>query len=203
VVQRRVLYLGEIHDRQPAAWRKTLEVFDEQQPGYTTLSLFPEGRPVPAEAVDSVQVKLHEMKLRRARPYGNCWLGCQLWRQLELDRFWEQKRERGREAGSWAQVLELLVVNRRIEPGSELRWHRQWFDPSAMEVWLGVDFAVADKDRLYRCLDRILPHKPDLSVPWQQRWKNLFDLSFDVLLYDRTSTYVEGEAEQNPKAKRG
>jgi len=121
VVQRRVMYLGEIHDRQPAAWRKTLEVFDEQQPGYTTLSLFPEGRPVPSEAVDSVQVKLHEMKLRRARPYGNCWLGCERWRQLELDRFWEQKRERGREAGSWAQVLELLVVNRRIEPGSELR----------------------------------------------------------------------------------
>ena len=105
-------------------------MFDEQQPGYTTLSLFPEGRPDPRETVDRVQVKLHEMKLRRARPYGNCWLGCELWRQLELDRFWEQKRERGREAGSWAQVLELLVVNRRIEPGSELRWHRQWFDPS-------------------------------------------------------------------------
>jgi hypothetical protein len=111
-------------------------VFDEQQPGYTRLSLFPEGRPVPAEAVDRVQVQRHEMKLRRARPYGNCWLGCELWRQLELDRFWEQKRERGREAVSWAQVLELLVVNRLIEPGSEFRWHRQWFDQSAMDVLL-------------------------------------------------------------------
>jgi hypothetical protein len=203
VAQRGVLYLGEINDSQQAAWRKTLEVFDEQRQDYTTLSLFPEDRLIPAEAVDSVQVKLSEMKLRRARPYGNCWLGCELWRQLELDRFWEQKLERGRKQVSWAQVLELLVVNRLIDPGSEFRLHRQWFDQSAMDVLLGVDFAVAEKDRLYRCLDRILPHKADLFVHLQQRWKSLFDVSFDVLLYDLTSTYVEGEAEQNPKAKRG
>jgi transposase len=203
VVQRRVLYLGEINDSQQAAWRKTLEVFDEQQQDYTTLSLFPEDRPVPPEAVDSVQVKLSEMKLRRARPYGNCWLGCELWQQLELDPFWEQKLERGREEVSWAQVLELLVVNRLIDPGSEFRLHRQWFDQSAMDVLLGVDFAVAEKDRLYRCLDRILKHKQDLFIHLQQRWKSLFQVSFDVLLYDLTSTYVEGEAEQNPKAKRG
>jgi transposase len=203
VVQRRVLYLGEINDGQRAAWRKTLEVFDEQQQGYTTLSLFAEDRPVPAEAVDGLQVKLSKMKLCRVRPYGNCWLGCELWRQLELDRFWEQKLERGRQQVSWTQVLELLVVNRLIDPGSEFRLHRQWFDQSAMDVLLGVDFAVAEKDRLYRCLDRILQHKRDLFVHLQQRWRNLFDVSFDVLLYDLTSTYVEGEAEQNPKAKRG
>lgn len=203
VVQRRVLYLGEINDSQQAAWRKTLNVFDEQQQDYTTLSLFPEDRPVPTEAVDSVQVRLNEMKLRRARPYGNCWLGCELWRQLELDRFWEQKLERGREEVSWAQVLELLVVNRLIDPGSEFRVHRQWFDQSAMDVLLGVDFAVAEKDRLYRCLDRILKHKHDLFIHLQRRWKTLFDVAFDVWLYDLTSTYVEGEAEQNPQAKRG
>src|SRR5215831_11019324 len=203
VVQRRVLYLGEINDSQQAAWRKPLEVFDEQRQDYTTLSLFPEDRPVPAEAVDSVQVKLSEMKLRRARPYGNCWLGCELWRHLELDRFWEEKLERGREEVSWAQVLQLLVVNRLIDAGSEFRVHRQWFEQSAMDVLMGVDLAVAEKDRLYRCLDRILKHKRDLFVHLQQRWKNLFEVSFDVLLYDLTSTYVEGEAEQNPKAKRG
>jgi transposase len=203
VVQHRVLYLGEINDSQRAAWRKTLEVFDEQQQSYTTLSLFPEDRPIPAEAVDSVQVKLSEMKLRRARPYGNCWLGCELWQQLELDRFWEEKLEPGREQVSWARVLELLVVNRLIDPGSEFRVHRHWFDQSAMDVLLGVDFTVAEKDRLYRCLDRILAHRSDLFVHVQQRWKSLFDVNFDVLLYDLTSTYVEGEAEQNPKAKRG
>ncbi len=203
VVQRRVLYLGEINDSQQASWRKTLEVFDEQQKRATTLSLFPEDRPAPADVLDTIQVKLGEMQLRRARPYGNCWLGCELWRQLELDRFWEQKLPRGREDVSWPQVLELLVVNRLIDPGSEFRLHRQWFDQSAMDVLLGVDFAVAEKDRLYRCLDRILEHRKELFQHLQERWKALFDAQFDVLLYDLTSTYVEGEAELNPKAKRG
>lgn len=203
VVQRRVLYLGEINDSQQAAWRKTLEVFDEQQQRATTLSLFPEDRPVPVDALDTVQVKLSEMQLRRARPYGNCWLGCELWRQLKLDEFWEGKLPRGREDVGWPLVLELLVVNRLIDPGSEFRVHRQWFEQSAMDVLLGVDFAVAEKDRLYRCLDRILEHRQELFQHLQQRWKTLFDAQFDVLLYDLTSTYVEGEAELNPKAKRG
>ena len=203
VVQRRVLYLGEINDSQEAAWRKSLEVFDERQQRATTLSLFPEDRPAPSDAVDAIQVKLSEMQLRRARPYGNCWLGCELWGQLELDRFWERKLPPGREDVSWSQVLELLVVNRLIDPGSEFRVHRQWFDQSAMDVLLGVDFAVAEKDRLYRCLDRILEHRKDLFQHLQQRWKTLFDVQFDVLLYDLTSTYVEGAAELNPKAKRG
>jgi transposase len=203
VVQRRVLYLGEINDSQQTAWRKTLEVFDEERQRPTTLSLFPEDRPVPPDVLDTIQVKLSEMQLRRARPYGNCWLGCELWRQLELDRFWERKLPRGREDVAWPQVLELLVVNRLIDPGSEFRVHRQWFDQSAMDVLLCVDFAVAEKDRLYRCLDRILAHRQELFQHLQQRWKALFDAQFDVLLYDLTSTYVEGEAELNPKAKRG
>jgi len=203
VAQRQVLYLGEINDSQQAAWRKTLGVFDEAEQRITPLSLFPEDRPIPADAIDSVQVKLGEMKLERARPYGNCWLGCELWRQLQLDRFWSEKLPQGREGVAWPQVLELLVVNRLIEPGSEFRLHRHWFDHSAMDVLLGQDFAVAEKDRLYRCLDRVLEHKQELFVHLQQRWKDLFDAEFDLLLYDLTSTYVEGEAEQNPKAKYG
>lgn len=203
VAQRQVLYLGEINDSQQAAWRKTLEVFDEKQDRFTALSLFAEDRPVPADAVDAVQVKLSQMKLQRARPYGNCWLGCELWRQLELGRFWEQKLPKGREEVPWGLVLQLLVVNRLIDPGSEFRLHRQWFDQSAMDVLLGRDFAVAEKDRLYRCLDRVLAHKQDLFVHLQQRWKDLFDTQFDLLLYDLTSTYVEGEAELNPKARYG
>lgn len=203
VAQRQVLYLGEINDSQQAAWRKTLAVFDEKQDRFTALSLFAEDRPVPADAVDAVQVKLSQMKLQRARPYGNCWLGCELWRQLELGRFWEQKLPKGREEVPWGLVLQLLVVNRLIDPGSEFRLHRQWFDQSAMDVLLGRDFAVAEKDRLYRCLDRVLAHKQDLFVHLQQRWKDLFDTQFDLLLYDLTSTYVEGEAELNPKARYG
>ena len=203
VAQRQVLYLGEINDSQQTAWRKTLEVFDEDDHRFTPLSLFAEDRPVPADAIDSVQVKLSEMKLERARPYGNCWLGCELWRQLQLDRFWSGKLPAGRESVAWPQVLELLVVNRLIDPGSEFRVHRHWFDQSAMDVLLGRDFAVAEKDRLYRCLDRVLEHKQELFVHLQQRWKDLFDAEFDLLLYDLTSTYVEGQAEQNPKARYG
>ena len=203
VEQKQVLYLGEINTNQQAAWRKTLEVFDEQQGRYTPVSLFPEDREIPADALDSVQVKLSGMKLERPRAYGNCWLGCQMWEQLELSQFWIQKLPKKRESVAWAQVLELLVVNRLIDPGSEFRLHRQWFDQSAMDVLLGQDFTVASKDRLYRCLDQILEHKEALFVHLQNRWKDLFHAEFDLLLYDLTSTYVEGEAEQNPKAKYG
>jgi transposase len=203
VAQRTVLYLGEIHDVQETAWRKSLEVFDESAQRFATLSLFPGDREIPCDALDSVQVKLSGMELRHPRAFGNCWLGCQLWRQLRLDQFWEEKLPVGREAVPWAKVLELLVVNRLIDPGSEFRLHRQWFDQSAMGELLGLDFAVAEKDRLYRCLDRLLEHKQELFVHLRQRWQDLFYARFDILLYDLTSTYIEGEGEQNPKAKRG
>jgi transposase len=203
VAQRTVLYLGEINDSQETAWRKSLEVFDESAQRFATLSLFPGDREVPCDALDSVQVKLSGMELRRPRAFGNCWLGCQLWSQLRLDRFWEEKLPVGREAVPWAKVLELLVVNRLIDPGSEFRLHRQWFDRSAMGELLGLDFAAAEKDRLYRCLDRLLEHKQELFLHLRQRWQDLFDARFDILLYDLTSTYIEGEGEQNPKAKRG
>lgn len=161
MAQRQVLYLGEMNDSQRTAWRKSLEVFDEQQQQYSVLSLFADDRPAPTD-LNAIQVKLDQMELRRARPYGNCWLGCALWRQLELDRFWEQRLPRGRESVAWAQVLQLLAVNRLIDPGSEFRLHREWFDHSAMDVLLDVDFTVAEKDRLYRCLDRLLPHRQAL-----------------------------------------
>jgi Transposase DDE domain len=167
------------------------------------LSLFPEDRSVPAEAVNGIQVKLSEMQLRRPRSFGNCWLGCELWRQLGLDQFWGPRLPAGREAVEWSKVLQLLVVNRLIDPGSEFRVHRQWFDRTAMGELLGVDYAVAGKDRLYRCLDRIVPQKAALFQHLQQRRQDLFGARFEVLLYDLTSTYFEGAAEANDKAKRG
>ena len=203
VAQRTVLYLGEINDSQEAAWRKTLEVFDESRGRYSRLSLFPEDREIPAEAADSIQVKLSEMELRRPRAFGNCWLACELWQQLQLEEFWNQKLsgDGKRETVPWEKVLRLLVVNRLIEPGSEFRVHRQWFDQSAMGELLRVDFAVAEKDRLYRCLDRIVEHKAALFTHLRQRWEEMFQAEFDVLLYDLTSTYIEGEGEEIPKAK--
>src|SRR6516162_1388944 len=203
--QRTVLYLGEINDSQEAIWHRTLQVFDESHQQYTTLSLFPEDRKIPTESSNSIQVKLSEMELRRPRAFGNCWLGCELWRQLRLDEFWEEKlaEKVKRETVSWAKVLELLVVNRLIDSGSEFRVHRQWFDQSAMAELLETDFAVAEKDRLYRCLDRLLEHKATLFQHLRERWQDLFQAQFDVLLYDLTSTYIEGEGEEVPKAKYG
>lgn len=203
IAQRTVLYLGEINDTQEAAWLKTLDVFDEEEQRSRELSLFPDDREICEEAVDILQVKLSGMELRRPRAFGNCWMACQIWSALGLEEFWQQRLPEGREAVSWEKVLRLLVVNRWIEPGSEFRLHRHWFLSSAMDELLGVDFAVAEKDRLYRCLDRLLEHKQDLFVWLRQKWADLFHADFEVLLYDLTSTYFEGEMEANPKAKRG
>ncbi len=202
-VQRTVLYLGEINDLQQSAWRNSLQVFDEDQQDYRTMSLFPDDREVPAEVLDSIQVKLSGLELRRPRSFGACWLGCELWHQLGLDEFWQQRLPEAREAVSWEKVLQLEVVNCLVDPGSEFRLHRQWFVDSAMDELLETDFAVAAKDRLYRCLDRVLPHKQELFVWLKQKWADLFHADFEVLLYDLTSTYFEGEMEQNPKAQRG
>ena len=201
--QRTVLYLGEINDQQQAAWRKTLDVFVEEEQRYTTLSLFPEDREIPANALDSVQVKLSELELRRPRAFGHCWLACELWSQLGLDEFWQQRLPEARESVSWEKVLRLLVVNRLLDPGREFRVHRHWYVDGAMDELLQTDFTVAEKDRLYRCLDRVLAHKQGLFVWLKQKWADLFAADFEVLLYDLTSTYFEGEMEQNPKAKRG
>jgi transposase len=202
-VQRTVLYLGEIHDSQQASWRKTLTVFDEDKQEHRNLSLFPDDRTIPAEAIDSLQVRLSGLELRRPRPFGNCWLASELWRALGLTDFWGQRLPAGREAVSWEKVLRLLVVNRLLEPGSEFRVHRHWFVESAMDALLEADFAVAEKDRLYRCLDRIVEHKQELFVWLKQKWAELFQADFEVLLYDLTSTYFEGNMEECEKAKRG
>jgi hypothetical protein len=203
IAHRTVVYLGEINDSQQASWRKTLEVFDESRQQLTTLSLFPEDRELSSRDVDALQVRLSEMQLERPRAFGGCWLGCELWRQLKLGVFWQSRLPEGRESVPWEKVLRLLVVNRLLDPGSEFRVHRQWFDQTAMAELLGTDFAVAEKDRLYRCLDRLLEHKQDLFQHLRQRWQDMFDTQFDVLFYDLTSTYFEGEAEGIEKAKRG
>jgi transposase len=202
-VQRQLLYLGEINDSQQLAWRKSLEVFDEDRREVRTLSLFPDDRELPSDALDIVAVKVHEIELRRPRSFGDCWLGCLLWEQLDLSSFWSRRLHDPRAGVAWEKVLRLLVVNRLIAPGSEFAVHRRWYWHSAMDQLLQTDDSIADKDRLYRCLDRLLRHKDDLCKHLQQKWKTLFDARFDVLLYDLTSTYFEGLCEQIPKAKHG
>jgi len=202
-VQRHLLYLGEINDSQKAAWRKTIEVFDEHHQRYEQYALFPADRPVPPDELNALSVVLSALQLRRPRSFGDCWLGCLLWEELGLSEFWDAKL--GQQPGEvpWRKVLQLLTVNRLCAPGSEFAVHRRWFARSAMDELLRTDFSVAGKDRLYRCLDRLVEFKDDLCRHLTQRWQTLFDARFDVLLYDLTSTYFEGRCAEIPKAKFG
>ena len=193
-VQRHLLYLGEINDSQKAAWTKVTEVFDPVGQQTQELALYPADRAVPEHAVHyGVQVRLAEFALRRPRQWGACWVGCRLWDQLHLDEFWRERLPDSREGTCWRQVLETLTVYRLIDPGSEWRLHRQWFQNSAMADLLGADFGLAQKDNLYRCLDKVLEHRPALFQHLRQRWADLFGAKFEVLLYDLTSTYFESD----------
>jgi hypothetical protein len=200
VAQRQVLYLGEINASQREAWRKTIEVCDQGQ--RRQVALFPAGS-MPCDDVDAVGVCLSQLRLERPRQWGACWLALQLWQQLELDNFWRPRLRPPRAATPWLKVLKTLVAYRLIDPGSEWRLHRQWFDSSAMADLLESDFALAEKNTLYRCLDRLTEHKDELFKFLLRRWGELFGAQFDVLLYDLTSTYFEGLCEAIPKAKHG
>ena len=190
-VQRHVLYLGEINDSQQAAWCRTIEAFDENSPDRRQIALFPEDRVAPALDCDVVHVRLSGLRLRRPRQWGACWLACELWDQLRLDDFWSPRLPASRQGTRWLNVLKILVIYRLIDPGSEWRLHRQWYEQSAIGDLLGEDFALAHKDTLYRCLDKLLTHKLELFSFLRQRWRMLFQADFEILLYDLTSTYFE------------
>src|SRR6202048_4211247 len=194
VVQRPLLYLGEINDSQELAWRKSIAVLEEGAAAPRPLSLFPEDRcegVLPDAAV--VRLKLAELRLCRPRQWGGCWLAVNLWRELALDRFWAERLGLSRKGTRWHQVLLLLATYRLLAPGSEWRLHRQWFEGSAMADLLGEDVGLAEIHKLYRCHDRLLEHKQALFDHLVGRWRDLFNVSFDVLLYDLTSTYFESD----------
>jgi transposase len=191
-VQRHLLYLGEVNDSQKAAWTKVIEVFDTAQQQTQELALYPADRAVPEHALEyGVQVRLSEFALRRPRQWGACWVGCQIWEQLQLEPFWREHLPDSREGTCWHHVLQTLTIYRLIDPGSEWRLHREWFKNSAMADLLAEDFSLAQKDNLYRCLDRVLAHREDLFRHLRRRWEDLFGVKFEVLLYDLTSTYFE------------
>jgi hypothetical protein len=193
VVQRHVLYLGEINSHQQEAWRKTIEIFEEGQVGPKTVALFPEDRAVEISSDEIVRIRLKDMQLRRPRQWGACWLAGQLYEKLELDRFWAEKLPPSRKGTRWDLVLQTLVTYRLLDPGSEWKLHRQWFQATAMADLLGADFGLAESHKLYECLDLLLPHKRALFDHLVGRWKDLFNAKFDVLLYDLTSTYCESD----------
>ncbi len=203
VVQRQVLYLGEINDSQQEAWCRQIEAFDEAAGRHAQLALFPADRAVPAHAqARGVQVRLDAMELHRPRQWGACWLACQLYEQLDVHRFFAERLPDSREGTCWQHILQTLVCYRLIDPGSEWRLHRQWFDQSAMADLLGADYGLAERNALYRCLDKLLPHKEALFSHLRQRWQDLFGAQFEVLLYDLTSTYFESPPPEEDTDKR-
>jgi transposase len=206
VVQRQVLYLGEINDSQRAAWCRVIEAFDEETQQRRQLALFPAERAVPEHAREyGVQVRLEAMQLHRPRQWGACWLACQFYEQLELDQFWAARLPDSREGTCWRHILQTLISYRLIDPGSEWRLHRLWFEQSAMGDLLGEDYSLVEKNALYRCLDKVLSHKTALFNHLQQRWQDLFGAQFEVLLYDLTSTYFESDPplDDNDKRRHG
>jgi len=194
VVQRHVLYLGEINDTQELAWRKSIEVLEDGAARPRTLSLFPEDRCeglLPDASI--VRLKLSQLRLCRPRQWGACWLALTLWRELQLDRFWSERLGASRKGTRWDQVLLVLVAYRLLTPGSEWRLHREWFARSALADLLGEDAGLSESHKLYRCHDRLLAHKPAVFEHLVGRWRDLFNVSFDVLLYDLTSSYFEAD----------
>lgn len=201
--QRHLLYLGEINGSQEAQWTKTISVFSGDDKKEKQIALFPENRPVPVLDCDVVQLRLSEMTLRRPRQWGACWLTLELWNQLLLDDFWAPRLPTSRKGTNWLNVLKVQVAHQLISPGSEWRLHRQWYDQSALGDLLCEDFGVAADDTLYRSLDKLLSHKQDLFLFLKQRWEDLFNARFDILLYDLTSTYFECDPPGTGKRKFG
>jgi transposase len=202
VTQRPVLHLGELNTHQVDRWQRTIEAIQEDG-RRQQMRLFADANGEVPAADDVAEVILSSLVVRRPRRFGDCWVGCKLWEELGLRTFWEQALGEARGQVPWAKVVELLAINRLCAPRSELSVHEKWFPQTAMDLLLGTDASVAEKDRLYRCLDRIMDHKEGLEKHLADRWRDLFGATFDVLLYDLTSTYFEGEAVDVDKARRG
>jgi hypothetical protein len=201
-VQRHLLYLGEINDSQQAAWQKCITVFAEGEEDPQQVALFPEGRVGVSTEVPQIQLKLSELTLHRPRQWGGCWLALGLWRELRLDEFWQQRLPGSREGTRWDLVLTTLAIYRLLDPGSEWRLHRSWHERSALGDLLGQGSRIVAADTLYRCHDLLLAHKTALFTHLQERWRDLFNVKFDVLLYDLTSTYFECDVPEQEGLRR-
>jgi len=177
-VQRHVVYLGEINDGQQAAWSQSIEVLDPAGSGARQLALFNADRPAPELDCEVVPVRLSELSLHRPRQWGGCWLLLALWDRLALDGFWAPPQ-----GHALAERAEGPGVPAPVGAGQRM----------ALADWLVEEGAVARKDTLYRCLDRLLPHQPSFFNFLAGRWQSLFDARFDVLRYDLTSTSFEGD----------
>ena len=200
VVQQTLLYLGEINDCQYASWTRAIEALESGKG--RQVSLFPSDRDVPEGVPDAIQIRLSALTIRNPRQWGGCWLALELWDQLGLDDFWEERLEKSRKGTDWLLILKSLVVYYLLDPGSEWRLHRMWYEHSALRDLLNTNCKTIEKNTLYRCLDHVLPYKDALTEHLVGRWKALFNPSFDVLLYDLTSTYFESDPPFGEDSKR-
>jgi transposase len=200
--QRTLCYLGELNGSAQARWLRTVEVFNEQGEAQQ-LKLFPSDVEPPPGDPQVARVLLHKVRLERTRQFGSCYLGLELWKRLGLDHFFEHAMDCDAADVPWSRVAALLAINRLCAPGSELAIEQRWYPATALDDLLEMEEGKINDTRLYRCLDRILPHKTKMERHLKERYGELFGAEFDVLLYDLTSTYVEGAAEQNPMVRRG
>jgi transposase len=200
--QKTLCYLGELNSSAQSRWLRTVEVFNKQGEAQQ-LKLFPAHVAPPADDPQVARVLLNQVRLERTRQFGACFLGLELWKRLELDHFFEQTIDHASADVSWSRVAALLAINRLCAPGSELAIEQRWYPSTALDDLLEIEEGKINDTRLYRCLDRILPHKTKLERHLKDRYGALFGAEFDVLLYDLTSTYVEGAAEKNPMLRRG
>lgn len=193
VVQRHVLYLGALTEAQEASWEKTAGQFDSVGEVGAALPGLASERELRGKEARAMAVHLNQFRIQRPRQWGACWVALTIWNVLKLSEFWSERLPPSREGTRWLNVLITLVIYRLIDPGSEWRLHRQWYEQSALGDLLGEDFGLAAKDNLYRCLDRLLRHREELFKYLQGRWRDEFGAKFDVLLYDLTSTYFESD----------
>jgi len=200
--QKTLCYLGELNSSAQSRWLRTIEVFNEQGDAQQ-LKLFPSDVVAPADDPQVARVLLNKVRLERTRQFGSCFLGFELWKRLELDRFFEQSIDHEAADVPWSRVAALLAINRLCAPGSELAIEQRWYPTTALDDLLKIEEGKINDTRLYRCLDHILPHKTKLERHLKERYGALFGAEFDVLLYDLTSTYMEGAAEKNPMVRRG
>src|ERR1035437_4386087 len=200
--QRTLCYCGELNGSAQARWLKSIEVFNAQGEAQQ-LQLFPSHIEVPDDDPQVARVVVNRVRRERTRQFGACFLGWEWWKQRGLDGFFQQAVDDDAAEVPWSRVAAVLAINRLCAPGSEWAIEQRWYPATALDDRLEIAEGKINGSRLYRCLDRILPHKTKLEQHLQQRYGELFGADFDVLLYDLTSSYVEGAAENNPRMSRG
>ncbi len=198
--QRIVCYLGDLKPGEASGWdRLGADLQGKPKP---SPSLF--DPPSDPDAIpESATILPRKVRLENLRDFGDVWLALGLWRLLELDVLLAKLLPIGREEVPWAQVAAVLAVARFCQPQSELAIERTWYRDTALEDLLGVPWDKVNTDRLYACMDLLLPQKSALEKHLKERVGELFAPSYELLLYDVTSTYFEGECKRNPMAKRG